>query len=170
MLCPWRVQSRETSDASRLSANIRNDFKPHFRSDLPKGSEVRFGVSGIWLCLFYKSGDKNMDLLPSPRCCSDRAQVQEYSSVSSSVTGSQPQRSFPRRQINPSGSCRWTRRHEGLRHIVNTHFGLDPVLVFILWSEWKRQSKHHQREMKEILRLCGNFFLSSAVFDMRPIL
>lgn len=25
---------------------------------------MRFGVSGIWLCLFYKSGDKNMDLLP----------------------------------------------------------------------------------------------------------
>lgn len=24
---------------------------------------MRFGVSGIWLCLFYKSDDKNIDLL-----------------------------------------------------------------------------------------------------------
>lgn len=53
------------SDVSRLSANIHRDFKPHFRSDLPEGSELRFGVSGIWLCLCYKSGDKNIDLLLS---------------------------------------------------------------------------------------------------------
>lgn len=43
------------SDISRLSANIHKDFKPHFRSDLPEGSEESGQIWGFWYLVMFIS-------------------------------------------------------------------------------------------------------------------